>query len=192
MAIRSRRLAREAALRALYEIEIGRTPPAEAIENSKADLDLSPDNAQYSAGIVNGVVKNLSDLDNRIAKYVRGYDYDRLAVIDRNILRIAAYEILELPAVPPKVSINEAVEVAKKFSTLEGGKFINGVLARLLLDTPKANWDPHQAPPDQEIMVDEPEAAGEDAVMEEEVVSEDSEDAVMARKFGTWTVRTEQ
>src|SRR5690349_7281417 len=84
-----------------------------------------------------------------LADRIPDYDFNRIAAIDGNILRIAAYELFFEPGIPPAVTINEAIEIAKKYSTAESGKFVNGILGRLLADSPKANWDPASAPAEE-------------------------------------------
>ena len=173
-------------MRALYEIEIGHTDTQSALAVTLEEANLSPELTNYAEKVVKGIRGNIAVIDQRLATIIKDYDYNRIAAVDRNVLRVAAYELLEMPEIPPAVTINEAIEIAKRYSTAESGKFVNGVLGRLLKDTPKANWDPATAPPEaHEEQVDEPEP-----VIEEEVVAEDSEDAKMATKFGTWKIRT--
>jgi len=185
MAAKSKRLAREAAVQALYEIELGRPKPSDAIENAVMEREISHDLADYMQRLVNGVREHRRDLDARIARLVQGYDFDRLAAIDRNIMRLAAYELIHVPEMPPAVTINEAIEIAKKYSTAESGRFVNGVLGRLLEETPKANWDPKTAPPEaQEEIIREPAPK-----IEEEIVEAGSEEAKTASRFG-WVLRS--
>jgi N utilization substance protein B len=183
VAVKSRRKAREAALRALYEVEVGHTAPVEAAQAAATEVNLNPELTAYTVRVVVGVRNMLGQIDNGLARLIRDYDYDRIAAIDRNLLRLAAYELLEEANIPPAVTINEAVTIAKKYSTLESGRFVNGVLAKYLLDTPKANWRGTESPE-----YAEPDAA-EEVEVEEEVVEEGSDEAAMARKFGAWTVR---
>jgi N utilization substance protein B len=142
---------------------------------------------EYATRVVQGVRENLTDIDEAVARYVKGYDYARLAAIDRNILRLGAFELLHVPEMPPAVSLNEAIEIAKRYSTAESGKFVNGVLASLMKATPKQDWDPSQVPDEfrEEIIRDSA------PVIESETVDEDSEEAANARKFGQWTIRQE-
>src|SRR5208283_3207039 len=108
----------------------------------------------------------------------------RVAAVDRNVMRIGAYELLHVPSVPPAVTLNEAVEIAKKYSTAESGKFVNGVLGRFLLDTPKAKWDAATAP----IEVEEKgESAPPPEIEEFEV---DEAEAKKLLKVGGWTLRS--
>src|SRR5579885_3661168 len=139
---RSRRKAREAALQTLYEIEVGKASPETSMANTLEAAALDPELSDYAVRLTAGVREHERELDEKISSLVVGYDYNRLAAIDRNLLRIAGYELFFEPAVPPKVTINEAIEIAKKYSTAESGKFVNGVLGKLVQTSPKANWDP--------------------------------------------------
>ncbi len=173
MAVRSKRKAREAAMRTLYEIEIGHTDTSSALEVTLEEADLAPDLAAYAERLVRGIRGMIPIIDQKLSSIVIDYDYNRIAAVDRNVLRVAAYELLEIPEIPPAVTINEAIEIAKRYSTAESGKFVNGVLGRLLQDTPKANWDPRTAPPEADEALD----ADPEAEVVEEVVEEGSEDA---------------
>jgi len=185
---RSRRKAREAALQALYEIEIGKAKIDEALSLFLDPAEFAPENAAYAEKLVRGIRSDVRALDAQIAPLVRDYEYSRLAAVDRNVLRLAAFELLSEPAIPPAVTINEAVEIAKRFSTAESGKFVNGVLGRFLQDTPKTHWDPDKAPPEEwEELVYEPAPA-----IEEEVVEAESDEGKTARRYGVWKVRSDE
>lgn len=185
MAARSRRKAREAALRALYEIEVGGGLPEDAMREAESHAELDEGLSAYLRTLVGGVQRERETLDAALAPLLRGYELARLAAVDRTVLRLAAYELSYEPSVPPAVTINEAVDLAKKYSTAESGRFVNGVLARYLADSPKANWDPATAPPESlETPTSEPEAE-----IPSETVAEDSPEAAEARKFGAWTVK---
>lgn len=185
MRVRARRLAREAALRALYQLEITRSLMHDAIRDTTEHSELTPDLQQFMETLVKGVRHHQNELDDKLASLITEWDFDRVAPVDRNLLRIAAFELLHLPDVPPAVSINEAVELAKKYSTAESGKFVNGVLGRLLQDTPKAAWDPSAAP-EEEPLIELPEPEPEPEIEE---VSEDSPEAEELRKVGLWKIR---
>lgn len=133
-----------------------------------------------------GVRSEQRDLDDRLAALITDYSLERVAAIDRNVMRIAAYELFHLPEVPPAVTLNEAVEIAKKYSTAESGKFVNGVLGKLLLDSPKASWSSAEA---KELAEDAPEP---EAPPEVEVVEVDEAEARKLLKVGGWTLRSEK
>jgi transcription antitermination factor NusB len=185
MAMQSRRKAREVALRALYESEIGKTSAGGALKQTLEETQLDSELAAYATVLVNGVREHLADIDDRLAKLIREYAFERVAAVDRNVMRIAAYELFYEPAVPPAVTLNEAVEVAKKYSTAESGKFVNGVLGQLLKESPKANWNPANAPGEPE------QPGGHEPPMEIEEVEVELEQAKKLAKVGGWTLRSE-
>ena len=85
----------------------------------------------FADKLIRGVVENRPELDARIKQHAENWDLHRMAVVDRNILRLAIYEMLHRDDIPPVVSINEAVDIAKKFSTQDSGKFVNGILDKV-------------------------------------------------------------
>jgi N utilization substance protein B len=186
MSVRSRRKAREAALRVLYEVEFGRISAADALLATLEEGQLASELREFATQLVNGVLGELKGLDSMLAPLITDYAYDRVAAVDRNVMRIAAFELFHMPGVPPAVTLNEAVEIAKKYSTADSGKFVNGVLGTLLASSPKANWDPAAAP-------SEIEEVGEMNVpLEVEIVEVDEAEARKLLKVGGWTVRTEE
>ena len=88
----------------------------------------------FAVRLVNGVIANQAIIDEKISRYTANYELKRISAVDRNILRMAIYEMLFCNDVPPIVAINEAIDIAKKFGTEESGKFVNGVLDRVKLD----------------------------------------------------------
>lgn len=127
----SRKLAREMAVEFLFQIEFQKADIKEQVEDF---LDsLQPDNfdKNYFFEIVNGVLNSQAEIDELISKNAKGWTLDRIAKVDLAILRVAIYEIRHREDIPLSVSINEAVEIAKKFGTDESGKFINGLLAQI-------------------------------------------------------------
>ena len=82
----------------------------------------------FAEPLIRGALEHRTEADERIRKYCRNWDLPRIAAVDRNILRLAIYEMLHRDDIPPVVSINEAVDIAKKFSTQDSGKFVNGIL----------------------------------------------------------------
>lgn len=123
MAIGSRREARERALSLLYEAEVKGVRPASVL----ADLLIPPE--PFAAELVLGVDRHLETVDGVVDRFARGWDLDRMPSIDRNVLRMAVYELLERPDVPTGAVISEAVELVKRYSTDDSGRFVNGVLA---------------------------------------------------------------
>jgi transcription antitermination protein NusB len=86
---------------------------------------------EFAESLISGVLEHRVEIDARIKKYVANYELNRIAVVDRNILRLAIYEMLHCPETPPVVSINEAIEIAKRYGAEESGRFVNGVLDRI-------------------------------------------------------------
>jgi N utilization substance protein B len=187
MATRSRRKAREAALRALYEIEVGGGWPEDVVREAAEHAELDDTLRAYLDTLVWGVQRERNALDAALAPILRGYDLARLATVDRNVLRIAAYELSFEPSVPPAVTINEAVDIVKKYSTAESGKFVNGVLAKYLSECPKANWDPAGAHSEG---IESPAKEPETEITTEQV-AEDSPEVAEGRRYGAWTIRAE-
>lgn len=132
MGTKSRRAAREIALNVLYQVDIARTPTQEALEAALEHTGLEEIAFEFTEELVRGTLGNLEVIDERLKDLSIGWDPQRQPAVDRNILRMAMYEILFLDYIPSSVSINEAVELAKKYSTDESGRFINGVLGALV------------------------------------------------------------
>lgn len=138
--MRKRSLARELALRALYQMDITNDNYEvslnnfwQAYEEGKVEEQVK----NFADEIVKGIVQNLKAIDTKIAQYATNWQLKRMAVIDRNILRMSCYELMFRDDIPPKVSINEAIELAKKYSTPEAGKFVNGILDRIKVEKNK-------------------------------------------------------
>lgn len=127
----SRKLAREMAVEFLFQIEFQKGDIKEQVEDFLDSLE--PDNfdKNYFFEIVNGVLNSQAEIDELISKNAKGWTLDRIAKVDLAILRVAIYEIRHREDIPLSVSINEAVEIAKKFGTDESSKFINGLLAQI-------------------------------------------------------------
>ena len=121
----SRRQARERALELLYEAESKQEAPADLL----AALPLAPD--KFALDLVNGVAEHLGEIDALVSRFSRGWRMDRMPMIDRLLLRMATFELTERPDVPAAVAISEAVELAKRYSTDDSGRFVNGVLAAI-------------------------------------------------------------
>lgn len=132
--MRKRTRAREFALQILYQMDITKENPEEIIENFweyQSDHPIEPDIKDFAASIVKGVAENLNTIDEKIVKHATNWQLKRMAVVERNILRLASFELLFCDDIPAKVSINEAVDLAKRFSGNEAGKFVNGILDKV-------------------------------------------------------------
>jgi len=130
--VRRRRASREVALRALFQVDVGGMTPQAALEFTASEGDYGGDVLQFAQELAEGTADRERAIDQVIARYARGWTLARMANVDRNILRLAVYELLYLPDIPPSVSVDEAVELAKKYSTAESGRFVNGVLGNLV------------------------------------------------------------
>jgi N utilization substance protein B len=127
-----RRKARELALQFLYQLDQTGARDPEPFEDEFWRRHPVDDEARTFAGsLVRGAMAQRGKIDAVIGESTEHWDLQRMAVVDRNILRMAVYELLYEPAVPGKVAINEAIEIAKKFGTAESSRFINGVLDRV-------------------------------------------------------------
>jgi len=126
-----RRLAREYALQILYGIDVCQLEAGEAQQSFWQNHRCGRKVLEFATILVEGALKNLNQIDGLIRKYAKNWDIERMASIDRNILRQATFEILYLLDIPVNVIINEAVELAKKYSTGESGKFVNGILDKI-------------------------------------------------------------
>jgi len=121
----TRREARERALELLYEAEAKGLEPAEVL----VGLPVTPDH--FAVALVTGVGERLAELDGHIERLAREWTVERMPWVDRSILRLAAFELVARPDVPTGVILSEAVELAKRFSTEEAGRFVNGLLSNL-------------------------------------------------------------
>ena len=127
----SRRKARAIALQVLYEVDTTRHVVEEVLGRLLAEEDLSEDNSAFVRQLVNQAVQHREEVDHNIQRFAPAWPIDQIAVIDRNILRLAISEILFDNRVIVKVAINEAVELAKKFGGENSSKFVNGVLGSI-------------------------------------------------------------
>ncbi len=128
-----RRLAREVAFRALFQVDVGKCSPRMALHYSLAEFTFSPNEEQFVRELVHGALDNREAVDQVIARNLVNWELDRLSAVDRNLLRLALFEILHRPDIPNAVSINEALDLAKKYGS--GGEavaFINGLLDRVV------------------------------------------------------------
>ena len=130
-----RRQARELAVQFLYQFDLTGDSVDEALPLFwQTQSDVGEAARAFAEELVRGVIQKRAEIDEKIARYTEHWDLPRIAAVDRNILRLAIYEMLFRDDIPPVVSINEAVDIAKKFSTRESGAFVNGILDRLKAD----------------------------------------------------------
>lgn len=129
--MRKRTLSREIALKLLYGKEIREESLDDLLSEYFEEHETLPEIRQYSELLIRGTLDKLGEIDELISKYADNWDLKRMATIDRNVLRFATFELIYMPDIPPKVAINEAVNIAKKYSQEKSGKFVNGILDKI-------------------------------------------------------------
>ena len=129
--MRKRTKAREYALQVLYQVDIRRGDAAELLKEFWGAHQLDPDVRTFAQQLAEGTVAHASDIDQLITIHASNWDLKRMAVVDRNILRLGACEILFFSDIHSKVAINEAIELAKRFGDDESPKFVNGILDKI-------------------------------------------------------------
>lgn len=129
--MRKRTRAREAALQILYQIEITQDPWEKAASVYWENVPAETEVREFANQLVQGAIQFRDQIDQRIKECADNWEISRMAAVDRNILRLASYELLHLTEIPPKVAINEAVELAKKYGDTDSSKFVNGILDRV-------------------------------------------------------------
>ena len=160
----NRRRSRELALQTLYALDRkkgqGNTDMVEeAINHMKiwaqegtedgeeetvpADPQTETDVESFAETLIRGVIEKLTDLDNVIGQYSTNWKVPRMALVDRNVLRLAAFELMHLADIPPRVTLNEAIEVAKRYGSKDSGAFINGILDRIAALKKSASGQKH-------------------------------------------------
>jgi len=138
--MRRRTRAREFALQVLYQMDITHDAPEASLENfwqAHSEEGIEEDMKNFATELVKGTAANLGVIDKKISQYATNWQLERMAVVDRNILRMGCYELMFREDIPPKVSINEAVELAKKYSGLDSGKFVNAILDKVKIEKEK-------------------------------------------------------
>ncbi|MEM9069811.1 MAG: transcription antitermination factor NusB [Myxococcota bacterium] len=133
----ARRKGREAALQVLYGIDVSGRSAESALRAFWAHLGASPEGQEFGDALVRGVAEKQDAIDETIRRVSHHWRLERMARVDRNILRIATYELMELSDVPRRVTLNEAIELAKRFGSEGSAGFVNGVLDRIASDLGK-------------------------------------------------------
>ena len=131
--MRKRTKAREFTLQILYQTDITKNDAKDCLADfwknreDKTEASIK----EFAEGIVLGIIEHEGEIDAQISEVATNWQLERMAVVDRNILRIATYELLYRQDIPPKVSINEAIDIAKKYGDQDSGKFVNGILDKI-------------------------------------------------------------
>ncbi len=133
-----RRLVRERVLQILYAYEMNRESLSNLINSILVDVPETSDK-EFANNLINRVLIHQNDLDAEIKKRVDNWEMNRIALIDKILLRMGLCELFYFPDIPPKVSINESIEIAKEYSTAGSGKFINGILDAVLSELKESN-----------------------------------------------------
>ena len=129
--MRRRTKARELALQFLYQIDVTKENPDAVLEIFCQEHKAEKRIKEFTLRLIQGVLANLEKIDQLISESAQNWQLKRMAVIDRNILRLSCFELLFLEDIPPKVSLNEAIELAKRFGDLDSSKFVNGILDKI-------------------------------------------------------------
>jgi N utilization substance protein B len=138
----NRHLARSIAMQSLFEWDFKGNPTAilpAIVEHNLVEFAPGLEESEFTKKIVDGVIENLKSIDETISNYAPSWPISQITLVDRNILRIGVYELNFTSDIPPKVAINEAIELAKSFGGAASGKFVNGVLGSLYVDLVKQN-----------------------------------------------------
>jgi len=129
-----RRKAREAAVQYHFWRDLQRGEGPEKLDEFWEFCPATPRTREFAQPLIEGMVTHLPEIDERIRRYSENYEFHRISPVDRNVLRLAIYEMLFRDDIPPVVSINEAIELAKTFGSGDSGRFVNGILDRVKND----------------------------------------------------------
>lgn len=150
----TRRLARETALQTLFQHDVGRVEPGSALKFSCEEFGVGETAAAFARELVEGAIANRETIDATIRRLAVEWNLERMSNVDRNLLRVAVYEMLYRTDIPHNVSINEAIELAKIYSGEEAARFINGILGQLAREKREANAQV-PSPPAEELPIPE-------------------------------------
>ena len=131
--MRKRTQARELALQLMYQLDLRGDEILEEVNDSLSPGAGDPEMLDFARELVHGCREKRAEIDRQIEEVAKNWQLKRMAAIDRNILRLATYELLYREDIPPLVTINEAIDIAKKFSTKNSGPFVNGILDNIRL-----------------------------------------------------------
>lgn len=138
--MRRRTKAREYVLQMLYQVDITGSSWQEILKSFWENSNLQENSEElkdFSEQLLKGVSEHIGEIDKKISKYAANWQLDRMAFVDRNIMSLGCFELLFRQDIPPKVAINEAVELAKKYSGSESGKFVNAILDQIKIEKEK-------------------------------------------------------
>ena len=132
-----RRAGRELVLSVLFQVDIAAAPSDEALASAINAKNADAETIEFTRRLIDLTLEHAKEIDDLLSQYAKQWPLDRMANVDRCLLRMAVSEILYCPDIPNSVAVDEAVELAKKYSTAESGRFINGILGSLLRDMPE-------------------------------------------------------
>ncbi len=132
--MRRRTRAREIAVQFLYQLDLRGDEALDSLHEYVESETTDKEMRDFAIRLIQGSRRHQEETDSRLKEVTRNWDLSRMATLDRNVLRMAVFELLHCPDIPPKVTINEAIEIGKKYSTANSGAFINGILDRVRLD----------------------------------------------------------
>lgn len=135
----TRRRTREIAVQVLYQAEMTRNAIAGTFRLFCEHFEAPESLREFAYELVSGVHQHLAEIDTLVRRFSEHWRLERMSIVDRNIMRLAVYEFLYCPDIPAKVSINEAVDLGKKFGSEDSGSFINGILDKIRLELEKTN-----------------------------------------------------
>jgi N utilization substance protein B len=136
-----RRQAREVALQVLYQVDVSKIDPQEAIELYCENFDIQDNVKEFSSELILGTRQHIEKIDSFISNCSEHWTLERMARVDKNILRMAVYELLYCADIPPKATLNEAIDIGKSYGTENSGSFINGILDALYVKLRKDDED---------------------------------------------------
>lgn len=143
-----RRKAREIALQVLYQLDVSGTDPQEAVDLYCANFETPDETKQFAAHLIGGTWTHRDEIDRLIGQFSEHWTISRMSRVDKSILRMAAFELLHCPDIPPKVTLNEAIDLGKDYGSENSGGFINGILDALYVKLyGKHGSDDHQNTP---------------------------------------------
>jgi N utilization substance protein B len=144
--LRKRRKSREFALQVLYQLDITKSDPTGTLAQFQDHFSGDGKRDDFMERLVLGVLEHCEEIDRLIEKYSENWRLDRMNIIDRDILRMATYELLYCEKIPPKVTLNEAIELGKRFGSEDSGGFINGILDRIQNEVMRKSTRTQQVP----------------------------------------------
>ncbi|MBI3810081.1 MAG: transcription antitermination factor NusB [Nitrospirae bacterium] len=141
-----RRKGRELAVQVLYQWDIHRNT-SQWLEDFWEQNKTHPETRKFADELIHGVIAQADDLDGVIGRYAENWSVQRMAITDRTVLRIAVYELLHMPDIPGRVTLNEAIDIVRLFGDEQSGAFVNGILNRILREEPRLQAKAREAMP---------------------------------------------